>query len=83
MATEKPDRFDQVDWSELSRSEWFDLSVNSIGMLVTSLPLAVLGLYDWQFIDPRTDTFEMIGVSRNLESLDYFFVLRCCCFSGF
>ena len=83
MATEKPDRFDRVDWSELSRSGRFDLSVNSIGMLVTSLPLAVLGLYDWQFIDPRTDTFELIGVSRNLEGLDYFFIFTLLLFFWF
>lgn len=74
MATQKPERFDQVDWSELSRSGRFDLSINTIGMLVTSLPIVLLGLYDWQFIGDRTDTFEMIGLSRNLESLDYFFL---------
>jgi len=74
MATQKPERFDQVDWSELSRSGRFDLSINTIGMLVTSLPIVLLGLYDWRFIGDRTDTFEMIGLSRNLESLDYFFL---------
>ena len=74
MATKKPERFDQVDWDELSRSGWLDLSVNSIGMLITSIPLALLGLYDWRFIGDRTDTFEFIGLSRNLESLDYFFI---------
>ena len=74
MATKKPERFDQVDWDERSRSGWLDLSVNSIGMLITSIPLALLGLYDWRFIGDRTDTFEFIGLSRNLESLDYFFI---------
>ncbi len=74
MATKKPERFDQVDWDELSRSGWLDLSINSIGMLITSIPLALLGLYDWRFIGDRTDTFEFIGLSRNLESLDYFFI---------
>ncbi|MES3161044.1 MAG: ABC transporter permease [Halorubrum sp.] len=74
MATQKPERFDQVDWNELSRSGRLDLSVNTIGMLLTSLPVVLLGLYDWRFIGERTDTFEMIGVGRNLESLDYFFI---------
>ncbi len=74
MATQKPERFDQVDWNELSRSGRLDLSINSIGMLITSTPLLLLGLYDWRFIGERTDTFEFIGVSRNLESLEYFFV---------
>jgi len=74
MATQKPERFDQVDWSELSQSGRFDLSINTIGMLITSLPVVLLGLYDWRFIGDRTDTFEFIGLSRNLEALDYFFV---------
>ena len=74
MATQKPERFDQVDWSELSGSGRLDLSINSIGMLITSLPVVLLGLYDWRFIGDRTNTFEFIGLSRNLESLDYFFI---------
>jgi len=74
MATEKPDRFDQVDWDDISRPGRFDLSVNSIGMLVTTLPLALLGAYDWQVLDQRTPTFEFVGLDRTLDVVDLFFV---------
>jgi peptide/nickel transport system permease protein len=74
MATEDSERFDQVDWNDLSRSGRFDLSTNSIGMLLTTLPLALLGVYDWRFTGQRTPTFEFIGLERNLESLDFFFI---------
>jgi peptide/nickel transport system permease protein len=74
MATEKPERFDQVDWNDLSRSGRFDLSINSIGMLLTTLPLALLAVYDWQFLGRRTPTFEFIGLDRTLETIDFFFV---------
>jgi len=74
MATKKPEQFDRVDWSEISQSGRFDLSINSIGMLVATLPLALLWLYDYQFVGEREATFQAIGLSRNLDPLDYFFV---------
>ncbi|MDZ5813211.1 ABC transporter permease, partial [Halorubrum sp. AD140] len=74
MATKKSEEFDQVDWNEISRSGRFDLSINSIGMLVTTLPLALLGVYDWRFLGERTPTFEFIGVDRGLESVDFIFI---------
>ncbi|QWC19772.1 ABC transporter permease [Halorubrum sp. 2020YC2] len=74
MATEGSERFDQVDWNDLSRSGRFDLSVNSIGMLLTTLPLALLAVYDWQFTGRRTPTFEFVGLDRTLEAVDFFFI---------
>ncbi len=74
MATQKPERFDEVDWEKLADTGRFDLSINTIGMLLTSLPVVALGLYDWRVIGERTATFEMIGLNRNLESIDYIFV---------
>ncbi|ELZ48271.1 binding-protein-dependent transporters inner membrane component [Halorubrum coriense DSM 10284] len=74
MATEESERFDQVDWNDLSRSGRFDLSINSLGMLLTTLPLALLGVYDWQFTGRRTPTFEFIGLDRGLETIDFFFI---------
>ena len=74
MATEKPERFDNVDWNEFSESGWFDLSINAIGMLATTIPLVVLWLYDWQFVGERVDTFAFLGLQRNLQSIDYGFV---------
>ncbi|ELZ59784.1 MULTISPECIES: ABC transporter permease [Halorubrum] len=74
MATESPEQFDQVDWNDLSRSGRFDLSINSIGMLVTALPLALLGVYDWRFVGDRTATFEFVGLDRTLETVDFLFI---------
>ena len=74
MATEDSERFDQVDWSDCSRSGRFDLSINSIGMLLTTLPLVLLGVYDWQFTGQRTPTFEFIGLDRGLEPIDFIFI---------
>ncbi|ELZ48612.1 binding-protein-dependent transporters inner membrane component [Halorubrum californiense DSM 19288] len=74
MATEGSERFDQVDWSDISRSGRFDLSINSIGMLLTTLPVALLAVYDWQFTGRRTATFEFIGLDRTLETVDFFFI---------
>ena len=74
MATEDSERFDQVDWNDFSRSGRFDLSINSIGMLLTTLPLVLLGVYDWQFIGQRTPTFEFIGLDRGLETIDFIFI---------
>ncbi|RLM52384.1 ABC transporter permease [Halorubrum sp. Atlit-28R] len=74
MATEESERFDQVDWNDLSRSGRFDLSINSLGMLLTTVPLALLGVYDWRFTGQRTPTFEFIGLERNLETIDFLFI---------
>lgn len=74
MATQKPDQFDRIDWSELSQSGRLDLSINSIGVLLATLPLVIVGAYDWRFVSEREATFEFIGLSRNLEGIDYAFI---------
>ena len=74
MATEKSERFDQVDWNDLSRSGRFDLSINSIGMLLTALPLVLLAVYDRFLIGQRTQTFEFLGIERGLATIDFFFI---------
>ncbi|WP_423996999.1 ABC transporter permease [Halorubrum trapanicum] len=74
MATEKSEQFDQVDWNDLSRSGRFDLSINSIGMLLTALPLVLLAVYDRFLIGQRTQTFEFLGIERGLATIDFFFI---------
>jgi peptide/nickel transport system permease protein len=74
MATEKSERFDQVDWNDLSRSGRFDLSINSLGMLLSTVPLVLLAVYDRHFIGQRTPTFEFVGLERNLETIDFIFI---------
>ncbi|EMA62019.1 binding-protein-dependent transporters inner membrane component [Halorubrum distributum JCM 13561] len=43
-------------------------------MLLTTLPLALLAVYDTQFIGDRTPTFEFIGLDRTFEAVDFFFI---------
>ncbi|WP_017342637.1 ABC transporter permease [Halorubrum sp. T3] len=74
MATKKSEQFDQIDWNEISRSGRFDLSINSIGMLLTALPVVLLAVYDQFLIGDRTQTFEFIGIERGLASIDFFFI---------
>lgn len=68
MATEKPTRFDQVDWDDLSSSGRFDISINSKLMLVTGVPVLLLGLYDHFFVGDREVTFEKLGSDLGLSS---------------
>jgi peptide/nickel transport system permease protein len=73
MATQKPERFDQVDWDEVSRSNGVSLSVNTKGMLATSLPLLGLAAYDWQFVGRREATFAFLGLAFDVPGIDYVF----------
>jgi peptide/nickel transport system permease protein len=74
MGTGEPERFDRVDWEDLSGSGGFSPSSNTVGMALTSLPLVLLGAYDWLFVGEREATFAAIGMSRDLDPLDYAFV---------
>jgi len=73
MATEKPDRFDQVNWDELTGSNRFDLSTNMAGMLVTSIPWLSLGVYNYEFVGEREATFGFINNETTLTNLDFIF----------
>ena len=74
MATKKSEEFDQIDWNEISRSGRFDVSINSIGMLLTALPVVLLAVYNQFLIGERTKTFEFIGIEQGLASIDFFFI---------
>ncbi len=69
MATEKPNRFDEIDWDEYQRSSLFDLSINAKLMLLTGLPVLALGLYDHFFVGPREATFVALGNHLGLSGL--------------
>jgi len=94
MATQKPDQFDQVDWDDMTRSGWFDLSLNAKLTLVTTVPLALLFLYDWQFVGEREvvfeelgnvlglgSVFETVGLTFGLSPIDYGFIFALLLFS--
>ena len=46
MGTQRSERFDEVEWDEISRSRWFEPSKNTLGVVFCTLPLALLGIYD-------------------------------------
>ena len=74
MTTQKPDRFDEIDWSERSDSGRIDLSTNSLGVIATTLPLLGLFLYDWRFVGEREPTFGRLGLEADWSSIEYMFV---------
>jgi len=73
MATQKPDRFDEVNWDEFSGSNRFNFSVNTIGMLLTSIPWLALGYYNYEFVGPREATFGFVNNGTTLTNLDFIF----------
>jgi len=75
MATKKPERFDEVDWDEVSGSSRFSLTVNGKAFLATALPIVALAIYDWQFTGKRESTFEFIGVDFDVPGIDYLFAI--------
>ena len=73
MATQKPDRFDEINWDDLSGSNRFDLSINTIGMLITSVPWMTLGYYNYEFVGKREPTFGFVNNETTLTNLDFIF----------
>ena len=74
MTVQKPDRFDEVDWTEIAGSGRFDLSNNTLGTLIGTALLVGLLLYDWRFVGEREATFEVVGLDANWTGIDYAFV---------
>jgi peptide/nickel transport system permease protein len=61
MATEKPDRFDNVNWDDYAKQRRFSLSINTKLALVTILPVLAAGLFDWQYIGGREVSSKQLG----------------------
>jgi peptide/nickel transport system permease protein len=86
MAGKQSERFDDVDWNEISEESLFNLSINTKLFLLSLLPVAGLYIYDYLYVGEReavfsqlavdlgaTSAFETIGLTGNLQSLDYLF----------
>ena len=73
MTSEKPDRFDQVDWSAYEDSGGVDPSVNTVGAIATTLPLTALFVYDRGFLGEREATFGAVGLEADWSGLEYLF----------
>ena len=69
MPPEQPDRFDRIDWDEHADSAGFDLSINTIGLVCTTLPIAALAAYDRWLVGEREATFEVLGSDLGLGSV--------------
>ena len=74
MTANRPDRFDEVEWSEISRSRWFEPSITTVGLVVTLVPLVVLAGYDRAVLPARTPTLAVVGLEYDLTAVDYLFV---------
>ena len=87
------DRFDRIEWDEHADSSGFGLSTNTVGLLVSTLPIAALAAYDRRFVGEREATFEALGrdlgVGSRFEtlgldydpgSLEYLFGFTLLCF---
>ncbi|MFC7072192.1 ABC transporter permease [Halovenus rubra] len=88
MATEQPDTFDEVNWESVrSSSGIVNLALKTKLMLITTLPLLALWLYDRVAVGQREKTFvqlgkdlglsgpfETLGLTWNPAGLDYIFI---------
>jgi peptide/nickel transport system permease protein len=85
MATQKPDRFDEVNWQDVAEDSRFGVSINTKLSLLTIVPILVLALYDWQFVSdnqilteelgPLSAVFDQFGVTFDPQPVDYMFVM--------
>ena len=70
MATEQSDRFDEVDWDEVTGgASGLGVSINTKLMILASIPIAFLTLYDYFFVGRREATFEELGHDLGLSGL--------------
>lgn len=88
MATQQSERFDQVDWNELSSSSsWMGISINTKLFVLTAVPVVALGIYNWRYVSERESVFvrlgeelnlagpvETLGLDYNPEGLDFLFI---------
>lgn len=96
MASKKPHTFDQVDWDNLNQSGWLHLSINTKLMLLTGVPVVLLGLYDHFVVGDREATFvrlgedlgvasqfETLGLTYDPSSVDILFLFAICLFAWY
>lgn len=87
MASERPERFEQIDWDQLTRPSRFGLSVNTKLFFATALPVVAMTLYEWWRVGEREATlvrlgkdlhlswlFKAFGLDHDPTSLDFLFV---------
>lgn len=55
------ERFEEVDWSEVSRSGWLSVSGRTKGFLAVLGVMTALFVYDVMFVPAETATFEAVG----------------------
>ena len=61
MPTEKPDRFDRIDWDEEAGSAGVSVSINTALFVCTAVPVLAVAAYDRRFVGEREATFEALG----------------------
>ncbi len=77
MASETtyPERFEDIDWSEVARPSRLEVSVQTKGFLAAVSVLAALFLYDLLVVSRNEATFEAVGWDYGVSQLDWLFSL--------
>lgn len=96
MAGKQSERFDDVDWDEISGRSAFNLAINTKLLLATLAPLVALFVYDRVYVGERealfsrlaadlgaTSAFETIGLTGDLQSLDFLFAFTLLLFAWY
>ena len=96
MAGKQSERFDDVDWDEISGRSAFNLAINTKLLLATLAPLIGLFVYDRVYVGERealfsrlaadlgaTSAFETIGLTGDLQSLDFLFAFTLLLFAWY
>ena len=96
MAGKQSERFDDVDWGEISGQSAFHLAINTKLLLATLVPLVGLFVYDRVYVGEReavfsrlaadlgaTSIFETIGLTGDLQSLDFLFAFTLLLFAWY
>ena len=77
MATEnqQSDKFEDVDWDELTSEKGIQISTGSKGLLAVLALLGGLFLYDLLLVPRNSQTFAAVGWGYDVSQLDWLFVL--------
>lgn len=73
MSTDKPTKFDEIEWDSQNETGWLNLSANLKLLLATGVPVLLFGLYGQFIVGDREATFvrlgEDIGLGAQFQAL--------------
>ena len=76
MATDTPpERFEEIDWEEVSDARTFALSAKSKGLVAVLVAMGGLFCYDFLIVPDDEPTFGAVGWEYGVSQLDWLFAL--------